>query len=122
MIPTHILRRLFFILAIIAIPSFSIGLYYKADASDLWFATERAKSYASERYRQCESEERSDCSREDFYNSIETFQDAEKFSRTVAFWWFLAGWLSVAVMVGYLVINWIVTGRPFGAKRDQTTG
>lgn len=120
MIPTPILRRLFSTLAIIAITGLSTGLYYKNDAYEHRSKASSFQPMAEESFQKCKREQ-SDCALFDTTQLEIDFQEIAKKSDAVAFWWFLAGWLSVAVIVGYPVSAWIVTGSPFGTKRNLTT-
>jgi hypothetical protein len=121
MITIPILRRLFLTLAIIAITAFPIGLYYQNDVSYWTGNVADIRLKADRTAQECERLKQPVCGHYTFVNLIESFEGVAKQSRAVAFWWFLVGWLSVAVMVGYFVVTWIVTGNPFSAKREPTT-
>ncbi len=121
MIPSSILCRLFSVLAIIAITTFSTGLYYEKDAdkwkSNAWEIQDRVDKFAQE----CEQNgAKSNCSHKGWASTVASFQDAAKESDAVAFWWFVAGWLSVALAVSYIVLAWIATGNLIIVKRDST--
>ena len=108
-------------LAAIAIAAFSTGLYYKDDANSWKGQAANIRHTADTFTQECEQRgEKSDCLRNGWVITVESFQDAAKKSDAVAFWWFMAGWMSVGLAMGYLVVAWIVTGSPFGAKRDPT--
>lgn len=119
MIPAPLRRRLFLTLLIIAITCFSTGLVYKDYATKEWFEAVNFKPKSEAAFQQCKREGR-DCAIFDSTQLENDFKEMSKESNAVAFWWFLVGWLSVAIMAGYPVVNWIVTGKPFGSKQNPT--
>lgn len=117
MIPKPILRRLFFTLAIIAIAGFSTGQTYKHYASEERLQAQRFAIDAERAFKECKRE-RDDCLIWNTKDLEASFREIAKTSDAVAFWWFLSGWLSVALIAGYFVVAWIVTGSPFGKPRN----
>jgi hypothetical protein len=120
MIKASVIRRLFITLIVIAIACFSTALSYKNYASEERQTAYKHHAQAEEALKQCRLE-RSDCS---YSSSIAELGDdfiaISKKSEAVAFWWFLAAWISVAIMAGIPVITWIVTGSPLGFKKDPS--
>jgi len=118
MIPKLILIRLFFTLSIIAIAGFSTGQAYKNYAFEERLQAQRFPIDAESAFKECKRE-RDDCALWNTKKLEADFRQVAKASDAVAFWWFLSGWLSIALMASYFVVAWIVTGSPFGKPRDR---
>lgn len=120
MIPFAVIRRFYITLIIISVTCFSTALSYKNYAHDERQKYSSYKMQAEEGLQKCKTDE-SYCA---YSLSIaqlgNDYKEISIESDAVAFWWFLAGWISVAIMAGFPVITWIVTGRPFGTKQNVT--